>query len=276
MKNKKKEEEKVSLKDFENKSYEERKKEKRKIETEAEKTLRKRRLNRAVRLSLLFILLLLVVTYLLLVAFFAKGDFTIFLEDNLNKNSGIVLYEDPENKIYKRVLNANKLEFMDNIAEEWIKKDVHSSGENGSHNGDNYIAYSFYIENMGQEAVNYWSSIIIDDVIKNVDEAVRVKMYRNDEEPKTYAKLSKNGTPEPNTIPFYSNEYIFVEPKKELLKPGQRDRITLVIWLHGPDPDCIDPIIGGQLKMHMEITEEHIDKKKDKLPFWSLNKMKKE
>lgn len=31
----------------------------------------------------------------------------------------------------------------------------------------------------------------------------------------------------------------------------------------GPDPDCVDALIGGEMKMHMEITEEQ---KKDGKP----------
>ena len=33
---------------------------------------------------------------------------------------------------------------------------------------------------------------------------------------------------------------------------------TIVIYLEGDDPDCIDSLIGGEMKMHMDITEEHI------------------
>ena len=46
-------------------------------------------------------------------------------------------------------------------------------------NGDNYIAYTFYIANEGKEITNYWYQINILDVIKNVDDAVRIKVYEN-------------------------------------------------------------------------------------------------
>ena len=41
-------------------------------------------------------------------------------------------------------------------------------------------------------------------------------------------------------------------------KPGEIDKFTIVIYLEGDDPDCIDALIGGDMKMHMDITEEHI------------------
>ena len=46
---------------------------------------------------------------------------------------------------------------------------------------------------------------------------------------------------------------------RENFKPGEKDRFTIVVWLEGDDPDCIDDIIGGELKMEMNITEEHLN-----------------
>ena len=46
---------------------------------------------------------------------------------------------------------------------------------------------------------------------------------------------------------------------REDFNEGDRDKFTIVIWIEGDDPDCIDYLIGGQMKMHMEITEEHIE-----------------
>jgi len=48
---------------------------------------------------------------------------------------------------------------------------------------------------------------------------------------------------------------------KENFKPGDRDKFTIVIWLEGDDPDCVDSIIGGELKLEMNITDEHIKEK---------------
>ena len=42
-----------------------------------------------------------------------------------------------------------------------------------------------------------------------------------------------------------------------MMTPGDIDKFTIVIWLEGDDPDCIDNILGGEIKMHMEIREEY-------------------
>ena len=121
-----------------------------------------------------------------------------------------------------------------------------------------YFAYTFYIENEGKEAINYWYSTLIDDVILNVDEAIRVMVYLNGEKT-VYAKL--NGVteePEEGTKAFYSEDTVMQECRQDF-KPGDIDRFTVVVWVEGDDPDCTNALLGGELKMHMDITEEHID-----------------
>ena len=46
--------------------------------------------------------------------------------------------------------------------------------------------------------------------------------------------------------------------QRKNFKSGDIDKFTIVIWIEGDDPDCIDDLIGGEMKMHMEVTEEHI------------------
>ena len=36
----------------------------------------------------------------------------------------------------------------------------------GSHNGKNYLAYTFFVENTGDSVSDYWNEVIIDDVIR--------------------------------------------------------------------------------------------------------------
>ena len=42
--------------------------------------------------------------------------------------------------------------------------------------------------------------------------------------------------------------------KKEGFEPGDKDKYTIVIWLEGNDPDCIDDIIGGTIKFGMDFS----------------------
>lgn len=222
-------------------------------------TIKKRKkafLKTKVVIGLLILVFLLIFTILGIV--FNVNKFTITLDNKLQDEKGIILYSNPNEKAHQRKLFASALNDMDNISYDWIPKDVHTSSNGGSHNGDNYIAYTFYIENEGEVSVNYWYSIIIDDVIKRVDEAVRVIVFLNDEEI-VYAKINnETGEAEKNTEPFYKDDVVVLKSRNDF-KVGDVDKFTIVIYLEGDDPDCLNDIIGGEIKMHMEIREEHLD-----------------
>lgn len=212
---------------------------------------------KVIRLALLILLIFLIVLYFILSIIYEAGRFTIILDRNLSWEKGIVLYEKLGEKVVSRKLEAERFNEMDNISIDWLPQNIDNEAE-GSHNGDNYLAYTFYIENEGKDAVNYWYSMPIDDVILNVDEAIRVMVYLNGEKT-IYAKL--NGyteEPEEGTKAFYSDDTVMLESRQDFA-PGDIDKFTIVVWIEGDDPDCTNALLGGELKMHMDITEEHID-----------------
>ncbi len=210
---------------------------------------------RAIKIGILIMLLFLIIIYFLLRIVYEAGDFTVSLDPNFAKKSGIIMYERLDEKDDKRMLKATKAEFIDNISVNWLPQNIHEEAE-GSHNGENYLAYTFYLENKGSETVDYWYEILIDDVIKNVDRAIRVMVYRNGERT-IYAKANETtGEPEEGTVTFFSSTEVLVE-QRENFNPGDIDKFTIVIYIEGDDPDCVNELIGGEMKMHMEITEEH-------------------
>lgn len=213
------------------------------------------------KLTISIVLLILIFSFIILSVIYKGGRFTITLDPRLSTDNRIVIYEDNEIKESKRKLVARNLDFMDNISINWIPQNIDTEA-NGSHNGENYIAYTFYIENEGEETINYWYMVLIDDVIKNVDEAARVMIYKNGEKT-VYAKTnSLTNEAEKDTKPFFSKDKAVVEQRKRFA-PGDVDKYTIVIWLEGDDPDCTDNILGGEIKMHMEIREEYYETKEN-------------
>lgn len=227
-----------------------------KIKLNAEKAKKRDKMINVIQISLLVMLLFLITVYFILKVLYETGEFTISLDQNFAQRKGLIMYESLEEKNEKIVLNAKNADFVDNISVKWLPQDINQQGE-GSHNGDNYFAYTFYLENKGSETINYWYEVKIDDVIKNVDKAVRIMIYRNDEK-KIYAKPNEDtGEAEEGTEKFYSSTEALVEGRKGFA-PGEIDKFTIVIFIEGDDPDCIDELIGGEIKMHMEVLEEHI------------------
>lgn len=218
-------------------------------------TKRDKTINR-IRRYLFLILFFLLIVYLVLKVIYTGGRFTITLDRAGDADANLAIYENKGSTSYKRTLSAETLEYMTNISVKWIPQNINDEAE-GGHNGDNYIAYTFYIENRGPAIINYWYEVFIDDVVKNVDEAIRVMIFINDEKT-IYAKANRTtGQPEQETKAFYSNESIALE-KRANFNPGDVDKCTIVIWVEGDDPDCIDDLIGGEMKMHMVISEEYI------------------
>ena len=64
-------------------------------------------------------------------------------------------------------------------------------------------------------------------------------------------------TPEEGTKAFFSDNIAVLEERKDF-SPGDKDRFTVVVWIEGDDPDCNNDLIGGGIKMHMDITEERL------------------
>ena len=229
----------------------------------ADSVKRKKIISRVIKLSLLLLLLFLTILYIVLKIIYNEGRFTVTLDSNRTLESGLAVFESLNNAHGKRKLEATPIKFMDNISYKWLPPNIDTEAD-GSHNGQNYIAYSFYIENQGNEVLNYWYEIIVVDVIKNIDEAMRIRIYRNGEDV-TYAKLDRYGEAEPGTEPFKTVENEYKEDTTIILEertnfaPDDLDRFTIVVWLEGDDPDCTDDKIGGEIKMYMKITEEHID-----------------
>ena len=227
------------------------------VTIEVNKLYKQKLFSKIVQITALLLLLISSIIYLFLYIVHDGGRFTISLDKNMSNNKSVYLSEDGSETNKTRELFAETIDNMDNISIKWLPENLHEEA-NGVHNGDNYIAYTFYVVNAGKETVNYWYEVEIDDVIKNVDEAVRIMVFRNGVKT-VYAKINADTLKEEEgTKAFYSKDIAVLEQRKNF-EPGNIDKYTIVVWLEGDDPDCVNAIIGGELKMHMDITEEHFE-----------------
>lgn len=92
---------------------------------------------------------------------------------------------------------------------------------------------------------------------KGVEKAARVRVYRNGK-PTTYAAAAANGNPEPNTEPFASKDVVTTISHKNF-RVGDVDKYTVVIWLDGDDPECVDKIIGGAVEFGFDFDSSETD-----------------
>lgn len=224
-----------------------------KVKLSASKVKQEKKTNKIFRIVLILIILILLILYFVIGIIYNRGNFSITLDKDLYFESGLMIYDDPEYKVYRSELLAPAPDTFDSMSYKWLPDNL---GEEklGEHNGDNYLAYTFFIENTGDKEVNYTSRVVIEDVIKNVDEAVRIRIYKGSEYV-TYAKLSNKGEPEEDTVPFLEDK-IVMEEHVENFKPGDINKYTVVVWIEGTDPDCTDNILGGEFKAYMNFSSE--------------------
>lgn len=202
-------------------------------------------------ISIIVIVLIALVAIVYAVSYFYEqfGSFTVMVNKYDMVNQGLTLSETPEYDRTISTLNADIIYDMTNISGEDLPDNIDKI--NGAHNGENYIAYTFYLINSGKDTVAYKGEMTMENITLGVDEAVRIAVYKNGEKT-VYGKTKSNGGgKESDCDKEFEASTVVMTTKNEHFKPGAKDKYTVVIWLEGNDPDCIDDIIGGTMKLGM-------------------------
>ena len=210
--------------------------------------------NRTMKVLAALLGMLTVVTSLLFVVaalYTESGSFTVTIDKVEMTKYALTLSESPDMSKMTSNLNAEIHESITNIAEESIPANVDMV--DGVHNGQNYIAYTFYLQNRGEYEFPVEYSVNMTNITSGLDEAIRLKLYVNGE-PTVYAKTRSDGTgPEEGTTEFLS-ESVIARDQQMNFAPGDVTKYTVVIWLEGNDPECLDNILGGEFKIDMSMS----------------------
>lgn len=209
------------------------------------------------KLHMLLMGLLLLIAVLFIIAFMQEkmGNFTI----NLNRlelyRKGISIADNGDFKGATARLKASVVEDATNISIDDLPKNIDL--KEGTHNGKNYMAYTYYVRNAGKEDLGYIAKINLDSCAKGAEKAVRVAVWKNGQRI-VYAAPSKSGKPEKGCQNFKSDDVVCAYHEKDFLV-GNVDRYTIVIWMEGDDPECVDSIIGGSVQFSMDIDADYDD-----------------
>lgn len=203
------------------------------------------------KMSFLLLGLVLLVAILFIMAFMQEkmGNFTI----NLNRlelyRKGIAISPTGDFEQPTARLSVNTVQDATNIS-------IHDLPYNldeldGDHNGRNYMAYTYYVRNAGKEDVNYVANVVLDACSKGAEQAVRVAVWRNGERT-VYAAPAADGGDEEGCESFLSDRIVCSYTEENFLV-GNVDKYTIVIWMEGDDPECVDLIVGGSVEFSMTI-----------------------
>lgn len=161
------------------------------------------------------------------------------------RGRGIMLSETASGDNMRPILEAEPIHEAWNISGKSLPEDI-TEGD-GSKNGEYYLAYSFYIVNVGTETVNLTFQIKIQST-RSLDETIRVRIYYHNIGVKTYAKKASDGTKELDADePFEDNNDILDYVSS--LAPESMRKITIVLWVEGDDPDTTNDKIGGSVSL---------------------------
>lgn len=181
----------------------------------------------------------------------------------------ISLSETPDFENPVTALTAPGVKNMTHCTLSWIDLELIQS-INGSANSSvrEYLAYSFYLRNDSEVIIDYNIRLIIESVYKNVLDAAWTLVIetRGDVSTQTiYARGQNRGLPENSplqpetgdgtfeTTMFASNINVLNYNVKNL-RVGETVRYTFVIWLEGEDPECVDAILEGSMRLNLQFT----------------------
>ena len=201
---------------------------------------------------LLAVLALLLVLIYIVTSFYNKyGSFTVTVSKYDFSKYSLSLCETPDFRRPSSRLNAGAAENVTNISGATLPADIDQI--NGQHNGENYVAYTFYCRNAGSATVDISYRLYLANMTQGIEKAIRVRLYV-DGTPVTYARTASDGSgPEPDTVEFLSATTV-TEETVQNFAPEDTIRFTVVIWIEGDDPDCLDSVIGGEIKVDMAIS----------------------
>ena len=253
-------------------------------------------------------LVLLAVLFIIAIFYHNMGRFTVTVDPGAQKK-GLYLYTSRDFKEAKTNLFGAALEECNNININDLPLDVDEI--DGMHYGDDYLAYTFYVQNAGVDILDYEYSLNIGDKTKNVETAVWVMLFKNgtfelfakarpdgsverqytyksypilkltsqkyeyelsdserglldDNEADRLGIVDADGLLELRTQSFISGE-IITKGIVEDMNPGDFDKYTVVAWLEGEDPECLDDIIGGYIEMNMMFEIIDIDEEQNQI-----------
>ncbi|MBN2300719.1 MAG: hypothetical protein JXC31_05980 [Acholeplasmataceae bacterium] len=188
----------------------------------------------------------------------SSGNFVMSVDYDAYRR-GIVLSNDEAFTTREPQLMTLPVNDARDITYSWIKiNDITATDGNFIDPDYDYIAYTFYIKNEGNEAVDVIYSIKISDTQNNLDSSVRVLVIEDGiqtifQKPDT---ADENGVypTYPPTLPetkYFLSNGIITRKKISNFQPNEFRKYSVIVWLEGQDPDTTDAIIGGTMKLQM-------------------------
>ena len=181
------------------------------------------------------------------------GNFVMEIDPNAYRR-GIVLSADEEFLSPSPRLLSDAIINVRDMTYDWLKIDEAIATDGNYADPDyKYIAYTLYIQNIGDETCDVNMNATIVSLQKGLDGAIRFLVIEDETLEKMYMK--------PDTV---ETEYVDMPEAEHFVsditimngeitnfKPYQIKKYTILVWLEGQDSDCTDEILGGRIKLRL-------------------------
>jgi hypothetical protein len=193
-----------------------------------------------------------------------SGNFMMSI-DKETYTRGIILSSTEDFEYPQPRLLTDPVDQARDLTYRWLKiNEISETDGNYSDPDFDYVAYTFYLKNNGNETVNIAYHIKITEVSRDMDEAIRVliiedgdeNMYQKEDQKDAYNQYPIYPPTLPEATLFLSEDVI----ARELItnfKPNDVKKFSVVVWIEGYDPDTTDDILGGNIKMEMIFSIEN-------------------
>lgn len=135
----------------------------------------------------------------------------------------------------------------------------------------NYLAYTFFLRNVGSETTPVDYEVVITNQSKNIAEAIRVMIIVDgqvayDEQGIRYIECeSKTMYQAPDKQDIVYKDYlqdftlfkstdIICNERIFDIRPEQTKKISVIMWLEGEDPECIETLASAKIKITMNLS----------------------
>ncbi|MBE6737617.1 MAG: hypothetical protein E7566_03045 [Ruminococcaceae bacterium] len=238
------------------------------IKRDAKEMTKDQKRRRTARWLIVIIIAIIIILWLLSYCSTQYGDLVVSVDKNL-EGKGVILSETPGFENPSVTLDGGSVKDVYHFTYDWFEsRGVLDELDNidGSHNGKDYFAYTFYIQNNGTETFDYNATLEVTGVAKSCDEAARIMVYKNGE-PTIYAKPKLGTTDDAEFVShdksdkavlFYDNDTVYTETLPDF-SPGDVDKYSVVIWFEGEDSECINDIMGGHMRLAMNFEAAELE-----------------
>ena len=191
------------------------------------------------------------ISYAFVLLYNRTGRFSVAV-DNPDTTYAITLCEHADFRTKSSRLTNDQQVTISNLCGEALPKNIDQV--DGEHNGDHYLAYTFYCKNIGTGKTALHYEVTFNNVTNHIDECIRVRVYVNGEKT-DYAKTrSDGGGIEPHLCDeSFAGKYTVCAKTIDDVALDEYVRFTVVIWVEGDDPDCNDSVVHGKIKFDMQI-----------------------